>query len=768
MKNPKRFKLIAGIFAALACSLFMATFAFCLEKPTPEQVLQYKADGIWAQRVADAESFGNHLVDPVLLERMHYNTQKQVLASQGVSQQSIDQLLAPPPAWRGMPTKGTVKVLVLLIAFADTAPISGETQAVVQSKIFGTPGSGFPYDSLTNYYQRASYNQLNIQGDVLGWYTTAYNRSSVTETYTGRESLIKEALNYYNSQGVDYSQYDNDGDGKIDYFAVVWTGTHGPWASFWWGYQTSFSDSSFMLDGKRLNKYSWQWESYSYPSGSFSPLVVIHETGHALGLPDLYDYDGSVGPDGGVGGLDMMDSNWGDHNCFSKYLMEWLTPTIVSSGSGTYTLRSSASTTDALLIMPGATSTAFGEFFMVQSRFREFNDTSYPTNGLLIWHIDSRLNGGNTNYIYDNSYAAHKLVRLMEADGLEQIEQNGSANTGDYYVAGKSFRADTAPNSSRYDGTASNVRIGGISLGSFKATFNAAINSGASDFRDFDGDRRSDVAVCRPAGHIWYALSSNTPGTYSSAQWGTAGDVPVPSDYNGDHKIDIAVFRPSSGIWYVLLSGTTGSYTTTQWGTGTDIAVPGDYDGDGKADIAVWRPGNGIWYVLKSGAPGTYTVTQWGVIADVPVPGDYDGDGKTDLAVWRPSSGVWYILSSSAPGSFTITQWGMATDTPVPGNYDSDAKTDIAVWRHDNGVWYVLKSSAPGTYATTAWGVDGDIPVVGDYDGDGMADTAVYRPNNGVWFILPSGSPSTYFATQWGDSNDVPVSGLTTILEQMP
>jgi M6 family metalloprotease-like protein len=767
MRNRKGFRLIAGLSAALACLLFMTAFALCMEKPTPEQVAQYKADGTWEQRLADARAFGNHLVDPALLQRMHYNTQKQMLASEGLTPQNIDQLLAPPPSWRGMPTKGTVKVLILLIAFADTPPISGETQAVVQSKIFGTPGSGYPYDSLTNYYQRASYNQLNIQGDVLGWYTTAYNRSSVTQTTAGRESVIKEALNYYNSQGVDFSQYDNDGDSKIDYFAVVWTGAHGDWATFWWGYQTSFSDSTFTLDGKRLGKYSWQWESYSYPSGSFTPLVVIHETGHALGLPDLYDYDGSVGPDGGVGGLDMMDSNWGDHNCFSKYLMEWITPTIMSSGSGTYTLRSSASTTDALLIMPGATSTAFGEFFMVQSRFRELNDTTHPTNGLLIWHIDSRLNGGSTNYLYDNSYAAHKLVRLMEADGLEQIEQNYSANTGDYYVAGKSFRSDTTPNSLRYDGTASNVRIGSISLGTLQATFSAAINSGASSFSDFDGDRKTDVAVYRPTGNMWYTLSSNTPGAYLGTQWGVAGDVPVPADYDGDHKIDIAVYRPSSGVWYVLLSGTPGSYTAMQWGTGTDIAVPGDYDGDGKADIAVYRPGAGVWYVLLSGTPGSYTSRLWGLTSDIPVPGDYDGDGKTDLAVWRSSTGVWYILSSAA-GTYTSTQWGLSTDTPVPGNYDSDAKTDIAVWRHDTGVWYVLRSNAPGTYASVGWGMSGDIPVVGDFDGDGMADATVYRPSSGVWFILPSGSPATYSATQWGGSSDVPISGLTTLLEQIP
>jgi len=60
-------------------------------------------------------------------------------------------------------------------------------------------------------------------------------------------------------------------------------------------------------------------------------MVVIHETGHALGLPDYYDYDDKVGPRGGVGGLDMMDNNWGDHNPFSKWLLGWLELTFVAA-----------------------------------------------------------------------------------------------------------------------------------------------------------------------------------------------------------------------------------------------------------------------------------------------------------------------------------------------------------------------------------------------------------------------------------------------------
>jgi M6 family metalloprotease-like protein len=322
-------------------------------------------------------------------------------------------------------------------------------------------------------------------GNTLGWYTTPYPRGDVSPTKNGRENLIREVLNYYDSQGHDFTQYDNDGDGVIDYFVVIWTGPDTGWSDFWWGYMTHFSDSSFTLDGKTLDVYSWQWEAKPWP-GTFSPKVVIHETGHALGLPDLYDYDGSVGPDGGVGGLDMMDANWGDHNCFSKFILDWITPTTISSGSHDVTMYASGASPDAVVVMPGISSgDQFDEFFMVQNRYRVNNDSTYPNNGLLIWHIDSRLDGSGYNYLYNNSYTDHKLVRLMEADGLEQIEMSFGADAGDYYTAGDMLGPSTLPNSNRYDGTSTGMNVDDISTSGSVMTATISVLGPDGSDKDF-------------------------------------------------------------------------------------------------------------------------------------------------------------------------------------------------------------------------------------------------------------------------------------------
>jgi hypothetical protein len=74
----------------------------------------------------------------------------------------------------------------------------------------------------------------------------------------------------------------------------------------------------------------------------------------------------------------------------------------------------------------------------------------------------------------------------------------------------------------------------------------------------------------------------------------------VPGDYDGDRKTDLAIFRPSEGNWYIRPSGGQ-TEQIHKYGFGTDIPVPGDYDGDGKTDLAVYRPSEGKLYVLPSG-----------------------------------------------------------------------------------------------------------------------------------------------------------------------
>lgn len=451
-------------------TLLGASTLLAMEPPDPGMIEAYRKDGTLAEKITFAKSLGNHKVSNGLAARAKQKLLK-AAASKGLLKGTV--LPTPPDAWKDMPTTGTVKTLTILIDFSDYPHNEAQNSlAQVQARVFGDGDSLVPppYESYRNFYRRSSYNKLDLQGNVLGWYRAGYTRASMAETTVGREKLIKEALTAFDAAGHDFTQYDNNHDNAVDFMSVIWSGPHGAWSSFWWGYQTSFNDETFKLDGMTFGKYSWQWESRVRHAGApdtydgpFTPAVMIHEQGHGLGLPDYYDYDDAVGPRGGLGGFDMMD--WiCDHNCFSKWLLDWITPEIVDTSlvaSATKTLRSNSDYEDALIVMPGAStaitdmSKPFGEFFMIQNRQRTGNDDDprIAGSGLVVWHVDSVLDGDNFDFVYDNSYTEHKLLRLMEADGLEEIETEAAdADAGDFYATGGEIGPETAPNTARYTG----------------------------------------------------------------------------------------------------------------------------------------------------------------------------------------------------------------------------------------------------------------------------------------------------------------------------
>ena len=307
-------------FLALACLLAVPSAVDALERPTPEQISRYRADGSLEGRISRAFQLGNHQVKPGLVATRttacRWSSGGRASSSSGRRRLRLERHAHD----------GHRKILALLIAFSDYAR-PANTSASIDAKLLGDGAGGLPLREPPQLLPPLLLQPARARGGDARLVHAAYPRSSVPQTTAGRESLIKEALDSFNAAGHDFSQYDNDGDGEIDYFVVIWTGPDNGWANFWWGYQTGFSDGSLPAR-RQAPRQATRGSGSRKPTGGRlrRRYVVIHETGHALGLPDYYDYDDTVGPRGGVGGLDMMDANRGDHNCFSKFLLDWMTP----------------------------------------------------------------------------------------------------------------------------------------------------------------------------------------------------------------------------------------------------------------------------------------------------------------------------------------------------------------------------------------------------------------------------------------------------------
>jgi Bacterial Ig domain/IPT/TIG domain/Viral BACON domain len=374
------------------------------------------------------------------------------------------------------------------------------------------------------------------------------------------------------------------------------------------------------------------------------------------------------------------------------------------------------------------------------------NDDGVPLSGVTVV-----LNGSNFANTAAMRASGDDLQRSLATSGSFTVTTDANGNYtfanlpqgGNYTIAPSANGVQFVPAQAAFNNLHSDAGATFVAGGSQPQ----ALRNQTSDF---DGDRRTDLAVWQSDSGIWHIVKT-TNGAQQLQQWGQAslGDLAAPGDYDGDGRTDIAIFRPADGNWYILQSST-GASTIQNWGQQGDRPVPADYDGDGKTDVAVFRLSEGNWYIKKS--TGGSIAQGWGDPTDRLVPGDYDGDGRADIAVFRNSEGNWYILKSTG-GSQQIN-WGLGADRAVPGDYDGDGVTDIAVFRPSEGNWYIKKST--GGSLIRNWGESADRPVPGDYDGDGKTDIAVWRPSEATWYIVLSGT-NTVSVQYLGLSADIPV-----------
>jgi len=376
------------------------------------------------------------------------------------------------------PSEGINQVLVLLVNFSDTQPTF--TPDDFYHFFFSEQGNTF-----RNYYQEVSYGKLNLEGKVVGWLQASHTHDfygggfgQEALNYPGNISgLVEEAIDLAEKQGVDFSRYDNNGDGWVDSLIVIHQGLGAEKTRDKTDIWTTVSTLSIggaqprFYDGVKIEYFAILPElSSSDPSKILKLGPAVHEYGHLLGMIDLYSWEVKKRSIGTYGLMSYGDFG-GDGNSpdqpvepcvFHKLFLGWVEP-LPAVGDTIITLPS-------LKQMPVAIKVPFGsdpsEYFLISYRKKQGFDEKLPSEGVFIWHIDEKSARQNiwtaqvNNNCTTSSKYLHPQVMLEQADGLFELEQGLDwGDTYDAWQVGEVFSTTSLPFSFGYNCFPSGVKI---------------------------------------------------------------------------------------------------------------------------------------------------------------------------------------------------------------------------------------------------------------------------------------------------------------------
>jgi len=351
------------------------------------------------------------------------------------------------------PSNGTIEVAFILSEFSNQEFQSGHDKDYFENLAFGET------NSVWEYYDEVSRGMLNIEGDVYGPYELTGNAEDYGEENLNFVSTSVDAADDY----IDYRNYDavvviHSGPGEESS-----SNENDIWSIHWPSANIATDDDGYVI--KRITQAP---EYQSTSAGEKNPLGVwCHEFGHELGLPDLYDTDGSSA---GIGDWGIMASgSWTDYgetpayfSAWSRIWLGWIEPVIITDDINNLELEPIENSGNVYLLpIPGNWSSS-DEYYLLENRQQIGYDSHLPGEGMLIWHIDEDVLNSNWNSNSVNNDEDHKGVDLEEADGDDDLDSKTNyGDSEDPYNSG-SFAKDTYPNSLAYNGTESGWKIENI------------------------------------------------------------------------------------------------------------------------------------------------------------------------------------------------------------------------------------------------------------------------------------------------------------------
>lgn len=272
-----------------------------------------------------------------------------------------------------------------------------------------------------------------------------------------------------------------------------------------------FSHDDVTLDGKKITDYC---VFADYQVDHQATLgVIVHELGHLmLGLPDLYarNSDASIGSWGVMGGGSWAqkpgDSYAGDTpvnmSAWSKHAAGFVVPTVTHESPAPISVNND----DVKLVYLDPYLKEFGPRVYLENRTFSGYDRALAAEGILATSV-------NVQNRFNDVGAMQ--VQIMQADGLNELENDGRSDADDLYPNGGDVISDTStPGLRAITGFDTGVRISNIASNT---------NGGSFSLEHTNEPNKSAWLNSLHQGYV-YASGSNT--------------LAVSLDLNSDTELD--------------------------------------------------------------------------------------------------------------------------------------------------------------------------------------------------------------------------------------
>lgn len=331
-------------------------------------------------------------------------------------------------------TTGNQRGLVILLEYPDRKFVTENPQPTF-NRFFNEEGynEGGMAGSVRDYFKKQSYNQLTIDFDVVGPFTTANDMEYYGKHYTDDSGydqndrhpaiMVREAIDAAEADGVDFSKYDWDQDGEVDQVFVIYAGyaeAQGGDPETIWPHEWSLAGEGkrVQYDGVWINTYGCAAELRDNEGANMDGIgTACHEFSHCLGLPDMYDTNGQNNY--GMSYWDVMDSGSyldnsrtpAGYTSYERWFSRWMEPVEIKEMKRIEGMKPLATNPEAYILYNEQNK---NEYYLLENRQPVDFDGKLYGHGLLILHIDYNESAWTSNKV--NTVADHQRASIIPAD----------------------------------------------------------------------------------------------------------------------------------------------------------------------------------------------------------------------------------------------------------------------------------------------------------------------------------------------------------------